>query len=98
MLVPEIENLDEDGAQQRVWDLSRLFLDTLQETLGDQVIVSTLVTPCVTRLCRCTSVAGAVGWNILLIFFLRTCFVVAFFSSNLGFVYVLCLPMASKNS
>lgn len=36
LLVPELENLNEDGAQQRVWDLSRLFLDTLQETLGDQ--------------------------------------------------------------
>jgi hypothetical protein len=36
LLVPELEHLNEDGAQQRVWDLSRLFLDTLQETLGDQ--------------------------------------------------------------
>jgi len=36
LLVPELENLNEDGAQQRVWDLSRLFLDTLQETLGGQ--------------------------------------------------------------
>ncbi|KAG0626237.1 hypothetical protein M758_2G113400 [Ceratodon purpureus] len=36
LLVPELENLNEDGAQQRVWDLSRLFLDTLQETLGNQ--------------------------------------------------------------
>jgi hypothetical protein len=36
LLVPELVNLDEDGAQQRVWDLSRLFLDTLQETVGEQ--------------------------------------------------------------
>lgn len=37
MLVPDFEELNEDGAQQRVWDLARLFLDTLQESLGDQV-------------------------------------------------------------
>lgn len=41
LLVPELQNLNEDGAQQRVWDLSRLFLDTLQETLGGQVVVYT---------------------------------------------------------
>jgi hypothetical protein len=37
LLVPALENLNEDGAQQRLWDLARLYLDTLQEKLGDQV-------------------------------------------------------------
>lgn len=40
MSVPDFEELNEDGAQQRVWDLARLFLDTLQGTLGDQVCCS----------------------------------------------------------
>ncbi|KAH9560201.1 hypothetical protein CY35_06G094400 [Sphagnum magellanicum] len=36
LLVPALENLNDDGAQQRLWDLARLYLDTLQEKLGDQ--------------------------------------------------------------
>ncbi|KAH7436613.1 hypothetical protein KP509_05G027900 [Ceratopteris richardii] len=34
--LPELENLNEEGAQQRLWDLARLYLDSLQNDLKTQ--------------------------------------------------------------
>lgn len=34
LLLPELENLNEEGAQQRLWDLARLYLEALQNDLG----------------------------------------------------------------
>lgn len=34
--LPELENLNEEGAQQRLWDLARLYLECLQQDLKTQ--------------------------------------------------------------
>ncbi|KAI5057639.1 hypothetical protein GOP47_0027654 [Adiantum capillus-veneris] len=33
LLLPELENLNEEGAQQRLWDLARFYLESLQKDL-----------------------------------------------------------------
>jgi hypothetical protein len=38
LLIPEFQFLNEEGAQAEVWELSRIFLETLiEETRGTQV-------------------------------------------------------------
>jgi hypothetical protein len=38
LLIPELQFLNEEGAQAEVWELSRVFLETLmEETGGTQV-------------------------------------------------------------
>lgn len=36
LLLPELENLNEEGAQQRLWDLARFYLESLQKDLKTQ--------------------------------------------------------------
>ena len=38
LLIPQLQFLDDEGAQAELWDLSRIFLDTLIEETGCQVI------------------------------------------------------------
>ena len=38
LLIPQLQFLDDEGAQAELWDLSRVFLDTLIEETGCQVI------------------------------------------------------------
>lgn len=38
--MPEFQNLGEEGDQIRIWNLSQIFLDDLQERLGTQVCQS----------------------------------------------------------
>lgn len=38
--IPELENLNEEGAQQKLWDLARLYLDSLQVNLKTQLVCS----------------------------------------------------------
>ena len=37
-LIPQLQFLDDEGAQAELWELSRLFLDTLIEETGCQVL------------------------------------------------------------
>lgn len=37
LLIPQLQFLDEEGAQAELWELSRVFLDTLIEETGCQV-------------------------------------------------------------
>lgn len=37
LLIPQLQFLDEEGAQAELWALSRVFLDTLIEETGGQV-------------------------------------------------------------
>ena len=38
--LPELENLNEEGAQQKLWDLARLYLESLHGELKTQVNVT----------------------------------------------------------
>lgn len=37
LLIPQLQFLDDEGAQFELWELSRVFLDTLMEETGNQV-------------------------------------------------------------
>lgn len=37
LLIPQLQFLDEEGAQAELWELSRVFLDTLIEETGCEV-------------------------------------------------------------
>lgn len=37
LLIPQLQFLDDEGAQAELWELSRIFIDTLMEETGCQV-------------------------------------------------------------
>ena len=41
LLIPQLMFLDDEGAQAELWDLSRVFLETLMEQTGSQVRIDT---------------------------------------------------------
>lgn len=40
LLIPQLTFLDDEGAQAELWELSRIFVDTLMEQTGCQVCCS----------------------------------------------------------
>lgn len=38
LLIPELQFLDDEGAQVELWELSRIYLESLREELGSQVM------------------------------------------------------------
>lgn len=37
LLIPQLQFLDDEGVEAELWELSRIFLDTLMEETGCQV-------------------------------------------------------------